>query len=565
MSTTVQEVLTSIYIRIESDIKALTRLQLLEKQNHDLRIRLENCKGKAEIALAASDDTMKAMSNQLRASNATIVMLQKEISILTQELDIARDLRDETLRVRIEAAVSEATTPLLEELSKAYLEISRLKSIINKDSGNSSKPSSTNGFKRIPNSRVKSGKPQGGQNGHPGHRLGLPENLDELVANGIVQKRVVDHTCGSAEYISRYVIDVEVVTTITEHRYAVGAQLPERQYNEVSYGDSIKALTVLMLSEGIIAEQRFSNILEGLTQGAVTISPATLEKFHSRFADKLESSGELEAICEDLLNGEVINTDDTPLRCAETVDYQEDGVDVVRSEAGKSFDATFRTYSNEMSTLYTVNPKKDMDGILRDGLLPRFFGILGHDHEAKFYNYGTLHSTCGEHLRRDLIGLRDLYMIPWAEDMRAYILAMNTHKNKDLEKGIDACEPELLATFEQTYDSLLGLGRGDFKQMHKGDFGYDEFRIMLDRLTNYKNCYLLFIRNYKAPWSNNLAERDLRPAKTKEKVSTLFRSWSGIKEYAKIRSFISTAKKRGMDLFSAITKVNNGIATLRQA
>ena len=206
-----------------------------------------------------------------------------------------------------------------------------------------------------------------------------------------------------------------------------------------------------------------------------------------------------------------------------------------------------------------------MDGIMRDGLLPRFFGILGHDHEAKFYNYGTLHSTCGEHLRRELIGLRDLHMIPWAEDMRAYIVGMNTHKNKDLEKGINACDPELLAAFERTYDSLLERGRGDFEQMHKGDFGYDEFRVMLNRLTDYKDCYLLFIRNYKAPWSNNLAERDLRPAKTKENVSVLFRSWDGIKKYAKIRSFISTVKKRGMDLFSAITKVNNGIAALRQA
>jgi hypothetical protein len=376
---------------------------------------------------------------------------------------------------------------------------------------------------------------------------------------------VVDHTCGSGEYISRYVIDVEVITTITEHRYAVGAQLPESQYNEVSYGDNIRAMTPLMLSEGIIAELRFSNILEGLTQGVVTISPATLERFQSQFASKLESSGELDAISEDLLNGDVINTDDTPLRCAETAEYLKDGTEVIRSEPGKSFSTTFRTHSNENSTLFTVNPKKDMDGIERDGLLPRFLGILGHDHEAKFYNYGTLHSTCCEHLRRELIGLRDLQKIPWAEDMRAYIVGMNAHKNMDLEKGHDACDPEILVAFEQMYDDLLERGRGDFGKMQKGDFGYDEFRVMLNRLTDYKNCYLLFIRNYKAPWSNNLAERDLRPAKTKEKVSVLFRSWNGIKNHARIRSFISTAKKRGLDLFSAIKKVNNGIEVLSKA
>ena len=549
-------------------MKALTRLQVLEKQNKDLRTRLDNRQGKSELAMCTMEGELISLRGQLRAKSDIVSMLQAEIGALTRELEAARDMQAEIIQAQVDAAVAlavaAAEAPLLDELNKAHFEISRLKAIINKDSSNSSKPSSKNGFRQIPNSREKSGKPRGGQVGHPGHRLGLPENMDELVANGIVQKRVVDHTSGSNEYISRYVIDVEVITTITEHRYAVGAQLPESQYNEVSYGDNIRAMVPLMLSEGIIAELRFSKILEGLTQGVVTISPATLERFQSQFASKLESSGELEAISEDLLNGYVIGTDDTPLRCAETVEYLEDGKEFIRSELGKSFSATFRTHSNETSALFTVNPRKDKDGIERDGLLPRFLGILSHDHEAKFYNYGTLHSTCCEHLRRDLIGLRDLQMIPWAEGMRAHIVGMNAHKNRDLEKGQDICDPELLAAFEQTYDDLLEQGRGDFGKMQEGDFGYDEFRKMLNRLTDYKDCYLLFIRDYKAPWSNNMAERDLRPAKTKEKVSVLFRSWNGIKDHARIRSFISTAKKRGLDLFSAIKNVNNGIEVLRK-
>jgi len=158
-----------------------------------------------------------------------------------------------------------------------------------------------------------------------------------------------------------------------------------------------------------------------------------------------------------------------------------------------------------------------------------------------------------------------LYMIPWAEDMRAFIVGMNAHKNKDLERNIAECDAELLADFEQMYDNLLGRGRSEFAQMPEGGFGYDEFRVMLNRLTDYKGCYMLFMRNYKAPWSNNLAERDLRPSKTREKVSLLFRSWHGIKDYAKIRSFISTVKKRRINLFSAITNVNNGIEVLRKA
>jgi hypothetical protein len=542
-----------------------TRLQALEKQNKDLRIRLENRNGKAEIALCAAAEEAKAMRAREREKDGIIAMLQREIRALTEELESARALLEETVRTRSEAAVVAATAPLLEELAGAYSEIARLKAIINKDSSNSSKPPSTNGFKQIPNSREKSGRPRGGQKGHPGHRLGLPENMDELVAKGIIKKRLVDHTGGSGKYVSRYVIDVEVVTTVTEYRYAADAQIPESQQNEVSYGDGIRAMSVLLLTDGIVAELRLSGILAGLTQGVVRISPATLERFKAEFAEKLESGLELEAIREDLLNGEVIHTDDTPLRCAETVEYLEDGAEAIHTAEGKSFRATMRTYSSETATLYMVNPKKDQAGIERDGLLPKYFGILSHDHESKFYNYGVLHSTCGGHLLRELKGLRDLQMIPWAEDMRAHMAGMNNHKNKDLKEKIIECDKELLAGFERTYDALLERGRHELGQMQEDGFGYNEFRKMLNRLTDFKDCYLLFMRDYRAPFTNNLAERDLRPEKTKEKVSLLFRSWKGIKNHAKIRSFISTAKKRGMDLYSAIAKANNGEAVLRRA
>ena len=53
-----------------------------------------------------------------------------------------------------------------------------LKATINKDSGNSSKPPSTNGFKEVPNSREKTGNSPGGKKGHKGHRLTKPKNLE---------------------------------------------------------------------------------------------------------------------------------------------------------------------------------------------------------------------------------------------------------------------------------------------------------------------------------------------------------------------------------------------------
>lgn len=548
----------------------MTRIHL-ERQLKDLKTQKDNLRIKLEIAGEELKDAKRQFETELKIKDKNIAVLQKNVDTLTQKLNKAIDLRVETMQERIDAAVAkavaQATTPLVEELKKAHVEIGRLKAIINKDSSNSSKPPSKGGFKTIPNSREKSSRTKGGQKGHPGHRLTLPENMDELEAKGFIHKRVVDHTDGSIEYISRFVIDTEVITTITEHRFAKDAQLPTNLYNEVSYGDNIKAMSVLLLNEGIIAEKRMSEIMEGLTHGVVKLSPATLEHFQTQFAEKLEQNGELNAIKEDLQNGEGQHTDDTPMKCTETIEYEKDGQGneqtIVKQAKKQSFRVTVRTHSNDRSTFYTVNPKKDIEGIERDGILPDYVGILSHDHESKFYNYGTNNSTCGGHLTRDLKGLRDLQMVPWAGEMRKHMQAMNRHKNKDLAADKTACNPNLLEKYENKYDQLLKQGRTVLGGMKKKEFGYAEFNAMVNRLTKFKDNYLLFMRDYKVPFTNNLAERDLRAWKVKEKVSMLFNSWHGIKTHTKNRSFISTLKKRKIDLFSSITQVIRGSPVLR--
>lgn len=477
-------------------------------------------------------------------------------------------LRQENERLRKEIseyvteAVKQATASLLEELNKAQTEISRLKAILNKDSSNSSKPSSTNGFKSIPNSRERSGRRQGGQPGHQGHRLHLPENLEEFEAKGIIERRVSDHTNGSIEYESRYTIDIETKVVITEHRFAPGTELPAGMSNEVTYGNGIKAHTLLLLNEGIIAHKRLSGIISGLTHGIVKLSTGTTDKFQMDFANCLTEAGELEGIKQDLLSDGVMNTDDTSMRVLKRIVYPaEESPDApVTYECAerKSFRATVRTHSNERSTLFTVNPQKDKKGIERDGILPGYEGTLCHDHEIKFYSYGKNHSACGCHLLRDLKGLFDLQNCSWAEKMRAFVSGMNTYKNNDLSFGVLFCDPQQLSSFENEYDYILELGRSELRQKREGEWGYAEFNAMLNRLTGYKDNYMLFMRDYRVPFTNNISERDLRGEKTKEKVSGLFRSWEGIVAHSKIRSFISTAKKRGMDLHSAIMQVLEG-------
>ena len=516
--------------------------EILERQFKDFRLRFDNYKIKMESKEIAMYEEVGALIHALSDEKKITAILQREIASLTAENDLIREERDEYKK----------------GLEKCNEEIKRLHSMLNKDSSNSSKPPSTDGFRKVVNQREKSQRPSGGQIGHKGHYLKLPENIDELVEKGVAEINVVDHTNGREDYISRWTLDVKVKVIVTEHRFSNIEDLPDNMNNMVTYGDNIKAMTVLLSNEGIVAEERLTSFFSELTEGAVNPSVATIESFMEQFAKKLPE--ELGSIRADLLEGKVINTDDTPMRSTQKLKYGKPGEEPVLITAkNTTFDVTLRNYSNEQSTIYTVNPQKDKEGVERDNILPKFKRTVAHDHESKFYDYGTAHGTCNDHLTRDLKGLNVLENVAWADQMRSFMLEMNDHKKCDLEKEVKACDKDLLKDYDNRYDTLLADGWAAYSTLKKDELGEDGLRKMLNRLRDYKECHLLFMKDYDVPFTNGLSERDLRPAKTRQKVSGCFRSWNGIKIYADVRSFISTAKKRHINLFNAISSIFKGI------
>ncbi|MBR1737459.1 MAG: transposase, partial [Firmicutes bacterium] len=211
-----------------------------------------------------------------------------------------------------------------------------------------------------------------------------------------------------------------------------------------------------------------------------------------------------------------------------------------------------RTYSNEKTTVLTAASYKTEESVRDDNILTQFHGIISQDHETKFYKYGDKHATCGAHLTRELRGLAELELLPWGNEVREFFIKMNKQKNEDVRMGKRSCGHDLLCNFENKYDELLRKGKRILEEMKKDTFGYNELRRMVNILENNKDNYMLFIRDYDAPFTNNEAERDLRHCKTKQKVSGCYRSWQGIIDYCKIRSVLSTAIKRGEDLFDTI-------------
>ena len=140
-----------------------------------------------------------------------------------------------------------------------------------------------------------------------------------------------------------------------------------------------------------------------------------------------------------------------------------------------------------------------------------------------------------------LLVIWDIYKSPFSDEMK-----------KDLAAQKTACGPPKLLYYENRYDELLVKGTAAFQSMRKNPLGYDELRKMLKRLDRYKAAYMLFIRDYSAPFTNNQAERDLRHCKIKQKVSGCFRSWQGLIAYCNIRSFLDTTRKRGASPLAAL-------------
>jgi len=489
------------------------------------------------------NDKLKKVNKELREENAGLKTEARNLRNKITEIEMTLE---ERIAKAVNAADCIAVEPLCAEIERKDVEIKRLETIIEKDSSNSGKPASSEGFKRIANNREASDKKRGGQFGHKGNTLIIPKNLDELVRLGKAEHEIIDLTDGAREYVSQWEIDIKTVAVYTEYRCPLG-EMPS-----IIYGNNLKVYSAIMLNHGFMSLDKVSEFLCEITYGQITPSVATLEKFNKEIADMVD----VEAIKNDLLNGEVMNVDESPMKSTEKLLNGE-----LETSEKTTFDTIIRTHSNATTTLYTVNPRKDDEGIVSDGIIPGFHGIISHDHDKKYYKYGSseLHATCNAHLSRELKGLSELYNITWAANFRKFINEMNAYK-----EATKVCSDEQLAVFERRYDNLVADGAKILENNPKL-FGYDELRKMVNRLNDYKQNYLLFIKDYRAPFTNNLAEPIsallklyLRPCKTKQKISGCFRSWNGLVCFAKIRSLISTAKKRSENLLDSLSQLFSG-------
>jgi transposase len=208
-------------------------------------------------------------------------------------------------------------------------------------------------------------------------------------------------------------------------------------------------------------------------------------------------------------------------------------------------------------TFYRVSAK-------RGSLLAGVIGTVVHDHWAPYYTMkGVLHALCNAHHLRELKALVEIEKEDWARKMQGLLRRACHATNLARERGV-ALTPGLIALIERRYDMILAQGfafheaqptliPAEVKARRRGRPPRRVGHNLLLRLSTHKPDVLRFLTDPLVPFTNNLAERDGRMMKLRQKISGGFRSEDGAKDFGVLRSVLSTARKQGWDVLSALT------------
>lgn len=390
----------------------------------------------------------------------------------------------------------------------------KLTAQINRDFENSSLPSSLQGPKRkkIPNSRVKTGKKPGGQPGHKGHcrKKHVPTETHEIPAPEKYRNNPDYYETGKIIRKQKVMIQMSVKVieyTAKEYRSRitgarVHAPFPAGYVNEVNYDGTVKALAFLLGNECNVSHGKIRQLLSELTGGDIKISDGMINSLCKDFS--LKSESERKAIINMLMSSPVMNADFT-------------NADV----NGQSAQVLVLASPVNGAALYIGKEKKGHEGI-KGTPLEDYVGIVVHDHDKSFFSYGTGHQECMQHNCRYLIGSKENEPdLEWNHKMHALIQEMLHYRNGLGEN--DAPDPAIVADFEVRYDAILDKAKEEYEDTPPSKYYREGYNLSI-RLRKYKESELRFLHDKRVPANNSLCERLARVYKRKQKQAMVLRS-----------------------------------------
>ena len=442
---------------------------------------------------------------------------------------------------------------LLEQVAKIELHESRIRELeekLSQNSSNSHRPPSSDGLKKPPVKPAfprKSGKKQGGQKGHKGRTLEMISHPDHIVlhppkvctcgedltktSKSIVEKRQVFDLPEPKLEVTEH--QVQSCTCMKCGKLNVGS-FPSEVPARVQYGSGVRTLTVLLYNGMNLSYGKIRQLFTDLF--GYELNESTQINAQKRCFTNIEpvESQIRQALLDSLVN----HYDETGLRVAGKLHWM-------------------HNCSNEQLTYLFVHPKRGKKALNSEySDLPKYTGWAVHDRWASYFLYQNCqHADCGAHLLRDLQSLIDKGS-KWAKQMHELLMEAYTKSNY----GKSLCSN--LKTVQKRYDQILRKAQKEEPppiQRFEGKRPWKtKGRNLLEHLDKFKRAVLAFAENEHVPFTNNLAERDVRPAKTKQKVSGCFRTLIGAQQYARIQAFISTARKQQLNVFNELLAIFNG-------
>lgn len=448
------------------------------------------------------------------------------------------------------------------EIASLNQTIRELKEQINKNSKNSSKPPSSDGLKKPAVNKNKSlressGKKQGAQEGHDGVHLSVISDPDHIENHMHSDCTGCPHRaeCLSKACIkeTRHEVDTVVTVDVTAHNTievrecplhggVKTGSFPENIKATVQYGKNLQAMVVAFNTVGAVSINRTHEILSSVFN--IPLATGTIKNMVTRCAESLKDT--YERIRLRMISLGLLHCDETGGR----VDGKTCWVHVA---------------SDQDYTYLTINQKRGQIGMDAADVLPHARGIIVHDCWGSYWKYQDVtHAICCAHLLRELNGVIENHPEQtWAVRFKKLLLDMKKVRDKALLSDKDEISYYHRHKFDMEYDAIIKTAYEEnplpeTPAKKRGRKKKSKVLNLICRLDNYKESVCLFIKNLCVPFDNNQAERDLRMVKVKTKVSGCFRSEEGAQEYLTIMSYIGSARKHGINAFTAIREALNG-------